>query len=219
MTIRLNVKLFAMLREWAGADSVEIEIADGATVADALTALQACPGLDALERLHARMAVNREYADPGLRLAEGDELAVIPPVSGGSRAVRARVTETALDVGALSREVSRPGAGAIVTFQGTTRDVERLSYEAYGEMATARIEEILVECVERHGLEAAVAEHRTGSVPLGEPSVVVAVSAAHRGEAFTGAREAIDRVKAEAPIWKKEIEGKTERWVEGEVPQ
>lgn len=216
--MRLRVKLFAMLREHAGADHVEIEVADGATVADAFTALAALPGLGIIERLPTRMAVNREYADPALRLGEGDELALIPPVSGGSPEVRARVTEDPLDVGALSREVSRPGAGAIVTFQGTTRDVERLEYEAYREMAAGKIERILAECVERHGLEAAVAEHRMGGVPLGEPSVVVAVAAAHRSEAFSGAREVIDRVKAEAPIWKREVEGSAERWVDGEVP-
>jgi cyclic pyranopterin phosphate synthase len=100
--------------------------------------------------------------------------------------------------------------------------VDRLEYEAYAEMAGERIEAILADCVARHGLEAAAAEHRIGSVPLGEPSVVVAVSAAHRGEAFAGAREAIDRIKAEAPIWKQEIEGEgvdeSRRWVEGSPP-
>ena len=85
-------------------------------------------------------------------------------------------------------------------------------------MASERIEAILAECVAAHGLEAAAAEHRVGSVPLGEPSVIVAVSAAHRGEAFAGAREAIDRIKAEAPIWKREIEGGEARWVEGTKP-
>ena len=85
-------------------------------------------------------------------------------------------------------------------------------------MAGERIAAILQECVERHGLEAAAAEHRIGTVPLGEPSVVVAVSAAHRPEAFAGAREAIDRIKAEAPIWKKEVEAGEGRWVEGTTP-
>ena len=118
----------------------------------------------------------------------------------------------------VSARVGRPGAGAIVTFQGTTREVERLEYEAYAEMAGERIETILRECVGRHGLEAAAAEHRVGVVPLGEPSVIVAVSAAHRDAAFAGAREAIDRIKAEAPIWKKEVEGGEARWVEGEEP-
>ena len=92
-----------------------------------------------------------------------------------------------------------------------TREVSELEYEAYREMAAERIEAILRECAERHGLEAAAAEHRTGTVPLGEPAVIVAVAAAHRTEAFAGAREAIDRIKAEAPIWKREVEGRSER--------
>ena len=129
--------------------------------------------------------------------------------------VHVRVTEEPLSVDALARRVTRPAAGAIVTFQGTTRDVDQLEYEAYREMAEERITTIVSEAIERHGLEAAAAEHRLGTVALSEASVAVAVSAAHRGEAFAGAREIIDRIKEEAPIWKKEIEGGKERWVEG----
>jgi molybdopterin synthase catalytic subunit len=106
-----------------------------------------------------------------------------------------------------------------VTFQGVTRDVEKLEYEAYAEMAEERIAAIVAEAVERHGLCAAAAEHRIGDVPLSEPSVIVAVSAPHRGEAFAGGREIIDRLKAEAPIWKKEVEGDEGRWVEGQRPE
>jgi molybdopterin synthase catalytic subunit/molybdopterin converting factor small subunit len=215
--MKLTVRLFAMLRERAGADSVEIELPEGATAADALEALRSMPGLDELDRLPLRLAVNREYAEPGLELAPGDELAAVPPVSGGDQ-VHARVRAAPLDAAAVSRRVGRPGAGAIVTFQGTTRDVEGLEYEAYAEMATERIAAILRDCIDRHGLEAAAAEHRVGTVPRGDPSVVVAVAAAHREEAFAGAREAIDRIKAEAPIWKKEVEAGHGRWVEGEVP-
>jgi MoaE-MoaD fusion protein len=143
-------------------------------------------------------------------------------VSGGApdtgRVVRARVSAEPLDLAALSRSVGDSGAGAIVTFQGVTREVDSLSYEAYAEMAEPRIEAILRECAERHGLQAIAAEHRIGEVTLGEPSVIVAASAAHRGEAFAGAREAIDRIKAEAPIWKKEISDGGESWVEGILP-
>jgi molybdopterin synthase catalytic subunit len=218
----VTVRLFAILRERAGSDSVEIELPDGATVDDALAALAERPGLgDLLDRLPVRMAVNRDYADPGTRLAAGDELALVPPVSGGG-SHHVRVTEEPLSPDAVSRLVGRPEAGAIVTFQGTTREVDRLEYEAYLEMAEKRIAEILADCAERHDLEAIAAEHRIGSVPLGEPSVVVAVSAGHREEAFAGAREAIDRIKAEAPIWKSEVErtgdGERRRWVEGTAP-
>jgi molybdopterin synthase catalytic subunit len=222
--MNVSVRLFAILRERAGRDSVELELPEGARVADALELLEREPGLgEVLPRLNVAMAVNREYAAGGTALAEGDELALIPPVSGGAptgqgTSVRARVTSEPLRLEEISRSVVRPGAGAVVSFQGVTREVERLDYEAYEEMATERIESILAECVAEHGLEAAAAEHRVGSVPLGEPSVIVAVAAAHRGEAFAGAREAIDRIKAEAPIWKREVEGGEGRWVEGTSP-
>ena len=218
----VSVKLFAILRERAGSDRVELELPEAATVADALEALEREPGLDeVIRRIPVAMAVNREYAEAGTVLAAGDELALIPPVSGGAptgEAVHARVTAEPLRLDEISRSVVRAGAGAVVSFQGVTREVERLDYEAYEEMAAERIESILAECVAEHGLEAAAAEHRVGSVPLGEPSVIVAVSAAHRGEAFAGARDAIDRIKAEAPIWKREVEGGEGRWVEGTSP-
>jgi MoaE-MoaD fusion protein len=217
--VRLSVRLFATLRERAGADAVEIVLPEGATAADALAALRAEPGLD---EVPARLAVNREYALPGTPLAPGDELAAIPPISGGAwpalGRVRARISEEPLDAAGPSGWVGRPGAGAVVCFQGTCRDVDRLEYEAYAAMAEERIAAILADCVERHGLEAAAAEHRVGSVLLGDAGVVVAVSAAHREEAFAGAREAIDRIKAEAPIWKREVEAEAERWVEGTLP-
>ena len=217
--MRVSVRLFAILRERAGRSSIDLELADDATVADALGALGSEPGIgELLGRMPVAMAVNRSYAADDTRLAAGDELALIPPVSGGAPEVHARVTADPLQLDPLARMVVRDGAGAVVSFQGVTREVERLDYEAYDEMATERIAAILAECVERHGLEAAAAEHRTGSVPLGEPSVIVAVSAAHRGEAFAGAREAIDRIKAEAPIWKREIEGGEAEWVEGTSP-
>jgi MoaE-MoaD fusion protein len=220
----VTVRLFAILRERAGRDSIEMELDEGATVAEALDRLSERPELgDLLERMPVRMAVNRDYADPDTSLAPGDELALVPPVSGGADALaHVRITDQPLSLASLSGLVARPEAGAIVTFQGTTREVIRLDYEAYAEMAERKIEEILRECIERHGLAAAAAEHRIGPVPLGQSSVIVSVSAAHREEAFAGAREAIDRIKAEAPIWKREIEataeGETGRWAEGAAP-
>ena len=206
--------LFAMLRERAGARQLTIELPDGARVSDALAELG-----DLAAGLPLVMAVNREYAPEDHVLDPGDELALIPPVSGGEAAlVHARVTIEPLSLDAVAGRVRDPRAGAVVTFQGVTRDVERLEYEAYVEMAEEKIATIVAEAVERHGLCAAAAEHRVGDVPLSEPSVAVAASAPHRGEAFAGAREIIDRIKAEAPIWKKEIEGGEERWVEGTRP-
>ena len=212
--MEVTVRLFAMLRERAGAPEVTLDLPEGARVSDALDSLA---GL--AEGIPLVMAVNREYADAGRVLDPGDELALIPPVSGGAVATPwARVRSEPLSLDALAARVRDPRAGAVVTFSGVTREVERLEYEAYAEMAEERMAEIAAQAVERHGLCAAAVEHRVGDVPLSEPSVIVAASAPHRGEAFAGAREIIDRVKAEAPIWKKEIEGGEGRWVEGKPP-
>jgi len=207
-----------MLRERAGRDSIELDLAEGATVADALAALgRSGPLAGALRGMPVRMAVNRDYAAPGTPLRADDELALIPPISGGAR-LHARVCDEPLSAEALTAAVAAPAAGAIVLFQGVTRTVERLDYEAYREMAERRIEGILAECAERHGLLGAAAEHRVGQVPRGEPAVIVAVAAAHREEAFAASREAIDRIKAEAPIWKREVEAGSGRWVAGRPP-
>jgi molybdopterin synthase catalytic subunit len=212
--MEVTVKLFAVLRERAGAGELKLELPEGARVQDALDSLaEVAAGVPVV------MAVNREYADADVVLSADDELALVPPVSGGERVlVHVRVTEEPLSVDALAGLVRNPAAGAVVVFEGVTREVEALEYEAYAEMAEEQIARILVEVKEAHVLCAIAAEHRVGLVPLSQPSVVVAVSAPHREEAFAGAREAIDRIKAEAPIWKKELEGGEGRWVEGTVP-
>jgi molybdopterin synthase catalytic subunit/molybdopterin converting factor small subunit len=214
--VEVTVRLFAMLRERAGAGELVLELHEGARVADAMAALG-----DLADGLPLVMAVNRQYAAEDQTLSAGDELALIPPVSGGERdapAVHAAVRAEALSLEGVTARVRDPRAGAVVTFQGVTRDVDRLEYEAYAEMATERMAEIALSALEAHGLCAVAVEHRAGAVPLSEPSVVVAASSPHRGEAFAGAREVIDRVKAEVPIWKKEIEGSAERWVDGTPP-
>jgi MoaE-MoaD fusion protein len=212
--MEVTVRLFAMLRERAGVPELTLELPEGARVRDALASLEGIA-----EGIPLVMAVNREYADAEQALDPGDELALIPPVSGGAVAATwARVSAEPLSLDSVAARVRDPRAGAVVTFSGVTRDVERLEYEAYAEMAEERMAEIAAAAVERHGLCAAAVEHRVGDVPLSEPSVIVAASAPHRGEAFAGAREIIDRVKAEAPIWKKEIDGGEGRWVEGESP-
>ena len=218
----VTVHLFAMLRERAGRDTVELEIPEGATVADALRELAV--QYEALAPLIASMpmvmAVNQVYADPAAVLRLGDELALIPPVSGGAtgRAPHARVHAEPLSAERIAAAIATPHSGAIVTFQGTTRDVERLDYEAYAPMAERRIRSILEAAGRAHEIEGAAAEHRIGPVPLGEPSVVVAVASAHRGPAFAAAREVIDQIKAEAPIWKREVDGERAEWVGGTPP-
>jgi molybdopterin synthase catalytic subunit len=209
--MHVRVHLFAALRERAGADQVELDLPEGALVGDALERLSAVT-----DGVPVVMAINHEYADPDAPLAPGDELALIPPVSGGSVGMtHARVTDEPLSLDALRKRVRDQHAGAIVAFEGVTREVGELHYEAYAEMAERQIADIVADAVERHGLCGAAAEHRVGIVPLSEPSVAIAVSAPHRDQAFAGAREIIDRIKAQAPIWKKE-EGE---WVRGTTPR
>jgi len=216
--VNVTIRLFAQLRERAGASELELELPEGARVGDALREVA-----EIADGLPLVMAVNREYADDQHVLEPGDELALIPPVSGGSAegeagAVHARVSSDPLVLAMLAARVRDPRAGAVVTFQGVTRAVESLHYEAYAEMAEEKIAAIVRDAIAAHGLCAAACEHRVGEVPLSEPSVAVAASAPHRDAAFAGAREIIDRVKAEAPIWKQEVEAGEERWVEGTPP-
>ena len=202
--------MFAGLRERAGADEVALELPDGARVRDAMAQL-----VELTAGVPVVMALNQQYAADDAALRSGDELALIPPVSGGSVGVaRVRVTDQPLSLDALVQSVRDPRAGAVVTFLGVTREVGELHYEAYAEMAQRKIEEIVQAAIERHGLCAAAAEHRVGVVALSEPSVAIAVSAPHRDAAFRGGREIIDEIKSQAPIWKKE-EG---AWVDGTKP-
>jgi molybdopterin synthase catalytic subunit/molybdopterin converting factor small subunit len=208
--MEVTVRLFAVLRQRAGRDTVALSLPDGSRVDDALTALA-----DVTGGVSCVMAVNREYADGSRVLTAGDELALIPPVSGGASVVRhVRITDERLSLDALARLVEDPRAGAVVTFSGVTREVAWLDYEAYVEMATPMLQELVDAAITRHDLTAAAVEHRIGRVPLGEPSVIVATSSGHRPEAFAAARELIDELKARAPIWKAE-EGE---WVTGERP-
>ncbi len=232
--MRVSVRLFAGLRERAGTDRLEVELPDDARVADVLAAMAATP-VGALRPRECVVAVNREYATADEPVRAGDEVALVPPVSGGAGgddpgvggarvaaadAVvrRVRVTAEPLDLSSLADAVRDPRAGAVVLFEGVTREVPELDYEAYAEMAVARIEAIAAEEAERHGLCAVAIEHRTGTVARSEPSVIVAASAPHRGEAFAGARALIDRVKAEAPIWKVEVTAAGRTRVEGTLP-
>lgn len=202
--------MFAALRERAGASEVELELPEGAVVGDALERMRALT-----EDVPVVMAINQEYADARAPLRAGDELALIPPVSGGSvQALHARLTSEPLSIDRLIGLVTDPRAGAVATFLGVTREVAELEYEAYAPMAERQMAEILGRAIERHGLCAAAVEHRIGTVPLSEASVAIAVSAPHRDAAFNGAREIIDEIKSRAPIWKKE-EGE---WVRGVTP-
>ena len=206
--MRITVRLFAGLRERAGWSRRELE---GVTrVADVWAALDLGdepPGV--------AYAVNREYAERDRELADGDEVALIPPVSGGAFLLSAEP----LDLRAVVREVQRNEAGAIATFVGTTRRHSRgrvvlyLDYEAYPEMAEQMMRGLAAALKEKHDLCEVAIHHRIGRVDIGEPSVAIAVSAPHRHAALEACREAIDTLKETIPLWKKEVYEGGEEWI------
>ena len=204
----MTVKLFAGLRERAGWSSREL---DGvATVSDVWAALDL--GEEPLGLLYA---VNKAFAEPDMTLSDGDEVALIPPVSGGDF----RLFEEPLDLAACVAEVESDEAGAIATFVGTTRvtsrgrTVHHLEYEAYPGMAEQVMAEIAEELRTRHELIGVSIHHRIGTVSIGEQSVVIAVSAAHRAAALAACAEAIDQLKERVPLWKKEVYEGGEEWI------
>jgi MoaE-MoaD fusion protein len=203
----VRVRLFAGLRERAGWSEREL---DAATVADVWPQL----GLGD-EPAGLLYAVNKRYADRDTALADGDEVALIPPVSGGAF----RLTGEPIDPAAVIREVTTPEAGGIATFIGTTRvhsrgrTVHYLDYEAYGGMAEDVMAEIAAELKRRHELCEVAITHRIGRVDIGELSVVIAVSAPHRAAALAACKEAIDTLKETVPLWKKEVYEGGEEWI------
>jgi molybdopterin synthase catalytic subunit/molybdopterin converting factor small subunit len=205
--VTVRVRLFAGLREHAGWSEREVE---AATVADVWNAL----GLG-MEPEGLLYAVNKEYAERERALEEGDEVAVIPPVSGGAF----RLSDEPLSLDRVVDEVRDERAGAIATFTGTTRatsrgrEVVHLDYEAYEGMAEQVMAEIARELEERYDLCGVAAHHRTGRVSIGETSVVIAVSAPHRSDALAACRDAINELKERVPLWKKEVYSGGEEWI------
>ena len=236
--LRIRVRLFAMQRETAGMKELRLEVPVGATVDDAWGAVvEVVPAL-APGRSSLRFAVNGDYADPDRTLADGDEVACIPPVSGGapepheSRILELRATPLAPSIlEDLADRLATDADGGIVTFIGRTRitpgtpapgqeteaarhagrEVRGLAYEAFEPMALGVLSEIADEIDARFGVRRVAIVHRTGEVPLGEASVLVVAVAAHRDAAFQAARYAIDETKGRAPIWK------AERFTDGHV--
>jgi MoaE-MoaD fusion protein len=208
--VQVRIRLFAGLRERAGTGSRELELGDGATVADVWPAL----GLGE-EPGGLLYAVNKRYAPRETPLAEDDVVAVIPPVSGGDF----KLTDEPLSLDATVREVTRDEAGAIATFLGTVRNRSRdrsvlyLEYEAYEGMAEEMMEELARELEAKHELSAVAIHHRVGRVEIGEPSVAIAVSAPHRAAALAACKEAIDTLKETVPLWKKEVYVGGEEWI------
>jgi molybdopterin synthase catalytic subunit len=208
--VEVVVKLFAGLRERAGTGERRLELPEGTRLADVWAALDLGdqpPGL--------LYAVNKAYAAAETELRGGDEVALIPPVSGGSF----RLTEEPIDVNAVVAEVETPEAGAIVTFVGTTRahsrgrTVHHLDYEAYGGMAEQVMAELARGLKSRYDLCEVAIAHRVGRVEIGGLSVVIAVSAPHRADALAACKEAIDTLKQTVPLWKKEVYEGGEEWI------
>jgi molybdopterin synthase catalytic subunit len=219
---RLTIKLFATLRERAQASEIEREFGESATMEEIWRALvKEFPAL-AGHKDSVGFAVNHEYVDGAHAPRAGDEVAFIPPVSGGAGdAGIGPITlgPLPIDIGALEAAVNDPRAGAIVTFAGTTRRdnagraVLHLEYEAYGEMALSEMNRIAGLAAERWPIVRIAIAHRIGRVDIGQTSVAIAVSAPHRAEAFEACRFAIDRLKEIVPIWKKEYFEGGEIWV------
>jgi MoaE-MoaD fusion protein len=206
--VHVTVRLFAGLRERAGTARL---VVDGVErVEDVWAKL----GLGA-EPAGLLYALNREYVDRGAALHDGDEVAVIPPVSGGAF----RISSEPLELERVVEEAASDDAGAVATFVGTVRrrsrdrDVVHLEYEAFEEMAEPMLARLADELTAKHGLSKVAIHHRIGRVEIGEPSVVIAVSAPHRAAALDACREAIDTLKETIPLWKKEVYVGGEEWI------
>ena len=210
---------FAHLQDVAGSHELAISLPENATAADAAAFLaEQYAGLaDFLAQ--ARVAVNAEFADALTVLHDGDEVAWMPPMSGGNQEA-SRLTEAVIDLMALSRAVEASGYGAVVTFSGNVRDNARgrdvlyLEYEAYAPLAETQIAKLIDEAEGRWAVKCAV-QHRLGRLEIGECSVGIAVAAAHRAEAFEACRWLLDTLKETVPIWKREYFRGGDHWVEG----
>lgn len=218
----ITARLFARLREQAGTDCELLDL-DGATVEDVYRQLLTRhPALEPDLAL-IRPARNQDFAEWSERVADGDEVAFIPPVSGGAaNAPLIELTTAQLDARRLERAVTHPGAGAICTFTGIVRDnargesVTHLEYEAYAGMAERQMNVIADEIAERWPEARVAMAHRTGRLEIGEASVVVSVSCPHRAEAIAACKWGIDRLKESVPIWKKEFASSGAVWIEGD---
>lgn len=215
--MKIAVRYFAHLRERLRRESDSIELADGSTVGDLLLLLGEREPLVAASRRSLQVAVNMEFMPAKTQLKDGDEVALIPPVAGGSALVR--LSRQPLQYDEVIAAVSGPGQGGIVLFAGLVRDhndgkqVVRLDYEAYDEMAVRKMAEIAARIEsERPGVRVAMV-HRVGSLQIGDLAVILAASAPHRGEAFAACRAAIEALKVEVPIWKKEFSPDGEEWL------
>lgn len=219
--MRITVRFFAMFREKLGTGQRDLELPDRSTAGDGyVAAVVDHPALAPLES-SVMLMVNQEYVGADHPLQEGDELAIIPPVSGGDHDLFA-VTAAPLDPRQVEAKVAAPDRGAIVTFNGTVRDHARgrrvtlLEYEAYDDAAVKMLARVGTEARDQWDVEIAIT-HRTGALQPGESSVVIACASAHRDAAFAACAFAISRIKEIVPIWKKEHYEDGDTWVGSEA--
>ena len=221
--MRVRVLLFARYREATGKERVDVDLPEGGTVEAAWKAMvDRHPELERY-RPYTLFAVGHDYVEADHALRPDDELCFFPPVSGGSDALAAdvyRVVDAPLSPDAIAASVDEPGAGGLVIFSGVVRNqtdgrpVKFLEYEAHRAMAEAKIREIGQAIHARwSGVRRVAILHRIGRLEIGESSVLIAVSAAHRGDAFEACRYAIDTLKRTVPVWKKEHFEDGEVWV------
>lgn len=218
--MRVVVRLFASYREAAGLGRIEIELPPDATVKDAIAEIVRRHPLIAEGRTVV-IALNRDYVNADAALSDGDEVALIPPVSGGAMSVAPiMVSETALSVDDALAAVRDDTFGGVVVFLGTVRArsrgkrVTHLEYEAYAEMAEAKMRDIAHRLEAKYAPSRVVMHHRVGDLAIGDIAVVVAAGAPHRDAAFAAAREGIDELKTVVPIWKKEFAEDGAVWIE-----
>lgn len=218
--ITVRMLFFAHLQDVAGTREITLTLPDEATVQTAAAELaNRASGFHALLD-HVRVAVNAEFADAETLLHEGDEVAWMPPMSGGTEVALPLLTHSVIDLAALSRTVEAPGSGAVVTFAGNVRDNARgqrvlhLEYEGYEPLAEKQIAQLIAEAEGRWDVTCAV-QHRLGRLEIGECSVGVVVAAAHRAEAFDACRWLMDTLKETVPIWKREFFEGGVHWIEG----
>jgi len=204
--MQVTVKLFATYREIAGSKELTLRLGNGATIRALLDSVYAkVPRLKGFEETML-VAVNHEFAEPSTRLQEGDEVALMPPVSGGAGGF-VEIQRKAIDSEAIVDSVQRDDAGAVVLFLGTVRSdpgVKALDYEVYRPMALRKMAEIAARAKKQFGVLEVTIVHRLGRVPVGRPSVAIACSSSHRREAFDAASWAMDEMKKVVPIWKTE---------------
>jgi molybdopterin converting factor subunit 1 len=223
-SIRITALLFGQAREMAGASSLDVEVDEPATVESAFAVLKALhPKLAGMER-SLLFAVNEEYAAGSQPLAEGDRLAILPPVSGGESPAEDvfEITREPIDIAGLRARLLRGESGAVVIFDGVARDNTKgrptlyLEYEGYTDMALRKLAEIGREVHEKWPINRIGIIHRLGRIEITESSVVIVVTSAHRRAAFEACHYAIDRLKKTVPIWKKEYFEDGAVWVEGQ---